>query len=365
ENRILAQASSLLPHASALTPSWATPSPSISSCSALQPSWLSSTSTTHPLLSSSISSSSHLLSSTVFSSSSLLSTKNTQLKQDLLSSSLCSPPSTLPLLHSTSLSAAYILLNVVCCSLVNKSSAPNQNDWDSKKNVWTRIKDLGTEITRRDPEFILKVAVYTRQELNIRITTNFLLALAAYLPESKPHLRRYFCAAVQLPSDWLEVTRLFSTCFSSSLPACLKKALVDKFKQFSEYQLAKYNTRKLRGKHNKKKREYPSDLRAFVSSGLSGVWESERAGQRMKLKQPDTWETKLSLEGNNAAVWEKLINNSLPFMAMLRNLRNMITQGISDQHHERILKRLTSKNAVIQSRQFPFRFLSAYKVIME
>ncbi|XP_049322801.1 telomerase protein component 1 [Astyanax mexicanus] len=529
ENRILAQASSLLPHASALTPSWATPSPSISSCSALQPSWLSSTSTTHPLLSSSISSSSHLLSSTVFSSSSLLSTKNTQLKRDPLSSSLCSPPSTLPLLHSTSLSAAvadppqpeqlsvalkkrkieleslssndyttsqieelnedlenedlvemdsghtelpvldlrlsdeeekqtvdvgevftvsstdsdrtvellkekkYILLNVVCCSLVNKSSAPNQNDWDSKKNVWTRIKDLGTEITRRDPEFILKVAVYTRQELNIRITTNFLLALAAYLPESKPHLRRYFCAAVQLPSDWLEVTRLFSTCFSSSLPACLKKALVDKFKQFSEYQLAKYNTRKLRGKHNKKKREvkestpeqwekwaqmlkvesdvmkkmvemserpavdkkqsefnmkkmikrlhikepaefvmgilgkrYPSDLRAFVSSGLSGVWESERAGQRMKLKQPDTWETKLSLEGNNAAVWEKLIdNNSLPFMAMLRNLRNMITQGISDQHHERILKRLTSKNAVIQSRQFPFRFLSAYKVIME
>lgn len=56
-----------------------------------------------------------------------------------------------------------------------------------------------------------QVAVYARQELNIRVTANFLLALAAHLPNSKLHLRRYFCSAVQLPSDWLEVTRVYST----------------------------------------------------------------------------------------------------------------------------------------------------------
>lgn len=55
------------------------------------------------------------------------------------------------------------------------------------------------------------MAVYTRQELNIRITANFLLALAAHMPATKPHLRRYFCAAIQLPSDWLEVIRIYST----------------------------------------------------------------------------------------------------------------------------------------------------------
>ncbi|KAK2900722.1 hypothetical protein Q8A67_008837 [Cirrhinus molitorella] len=326
------------------------------------------------------------------------------------------------------------LLNMVCCSLVNKSCTPGQKDWDKKSSVWAIIKVLATEITTEDPEFLLKVAVYTRQELNIRITANFLLALAAHLPGSKPHLRRYFCAAVQLPSDWLEVTRIYSMCFSKSLPSCLKKALADKFKQFTEYQLAKYNTRKHRCKHNKKKqkkgqkisaaqwkkwgelvrvddsilkkylerqnrtvkdkkqsefnlkkmikrlhvkepaeyvmailgKKYPSDLKAFSRSGLSGVWERERAGKRMKLKQPDTWECKLSQEGNKAATWEKLIDGkSLPFMAMLRNLRNMISVGISEKHHTKILNRLTSKNAVTQSRQFPFRFLSAYKVILE
>ncbi|XP_056092464.1 telomerase protein component 1 [Rhinichthys klamathensis goyatoka] len=325
------------------------------------------------------------------------------------------------------------LLNMVCCSLVNKSCTPGQKDWDKKTSVWSIIKNLATEITTEDPEFLLKVAVYTRQELNIRITANFLLALAAHLPASKPHLRRYFCAAVQLPSDWLELTRIYSMCFSKSLPSCLKKALVDKFKQFTEYQLAKYNTRKHRCKHNKKRKKgekisaaqwkmwgdlvrvddsilkqylesqnratkdkkqsefnfkkmikrlhikesaehvmailgkkYPSDLKAFSRSGLSGVWERERAGKRMKLKQPDTWECKLSQEGNKAATWEKLLDGkSLPFMAMLRNLRNMISTGISEKHHSMILNRLTSKNAVIKSRQFPFRFLSAYKVVLE
>ncbi|KAM9469252.1 telomerase protein component 1-like isoform 2-T2 [Clarias gariepinus] len=325
----------------------------------------------------------------------------------------------------------YKLLNLVCCSLVHKSQSPGQVDWDKEGSVWSEIKLLGTDITLSDPEFLLKVAVYTRQELNVRITANFLLALAAYLPNSKSHLRRYFCSAVRLPSDWLEVTRIYSTCFSRSLPSALKKALADKFKQFSEYQLAKYNTRKHRCKYMKKKqkevsseewntwakllasdahtlqhhlkskqrpvvdkkekefnikklikqlhikepsemvmsilgRKYPADVRAFWRSGLSGVWQSERANQRMRLKQPDTWETLLSQKGNSATTWEKLIdNNSLPFMAMLRNLRNMITQGISLKHHEKILKRLSSKSAVIQSRQFPFRFLSAYKVIME
>ncbi|KAM3604040.1 uncharacterized protein V6R79_005607 [Siganus canaliculatus] len=328
----------------------------------------------------------------------------------------------------------YLLLNEVCCSLVNKNTAPGQKDWDSEDSVWTRITNLTKDISVHDPEFLLKVAVYTRQQLNIRITANFLLALAASQPATKPHVRRYFCAAVQLPSDWLEVVRIYSTCFSRSLPPCLKKAMTDKFKQFSEYQLAKYNTRKHRCKHrgkaqrNKKPtdqqlktwaktlrtdfpilkkflqvknkkvvvdkkqsefsikkmlqklhikepaehvmgilgKKYPADMKTFTHSGLKGEWKRERAGKRMKLKEPETWERLLSLEGNKAATWEKLIDNkSLPFMAMLRNLRNMITAGISEAHHKKILSRLTNKNAVIQSRQFPFRFLSAYKVIME
>lgn len=44
-------------------------------------------------------------------------------------------------------------------------------------------------------------------------------------------------------------------------------------------------------------------------------------------------------------------NKSLPFMAMLRNLRNMITRGISEAHHQKILSRLTNKVIWIMMRQ--------------
>lgn len=52
-------------------------------------------------------------------------------------------------------------------------------------------------------------------------------------------------------------------------------------------------------------------------------------------------------------------------MAMLRNLRNMIKVGISEKHHQWILKKLQDDGAVIYSRQFPFRFFSAYQILDE
>ena len=69
---------------------------------------------------------------------------------------------------------------------------------------------------------------------------------------------------------------------------------------------------------------------------------SERAGKRMKLAVPETWETQVSARGNKAEVWEELLDhNKLPFMAMLRNLRNMLQAGISEKHHKRVLFKLT------------------------
>ena len=58
-------------------------------------------------------------------------------------------------------------------------------------------------------------------------------------------------------------------------------------------------------------------------------------------------------------------HKKLPFMAMLRNLRNLIKAGISEKHHAWVLKKLTDDNAVINSRIFPFQFFSAYDALCE
>ncbi|XP_038630307.1 telomerase protein component 1 [Scyliorhinus canicula] len=328
------------------------------------------------------------------------------------------------------------LLNGVCCSLIQGGKFT-----DADNATRQDLLALCQAVAEQEPEFVLKVALYTRQELNIRSTANFLLALGAWLPPCRPHLRRYFCRTVRLPSDWIEVAKIYQSLAESSrkiapYPSCLRRSLADSFKLFDEYQLAKYNTRKQRCKSDPRKqrriqkppsdlliakwskclslakadvtqlvaestpvqkekkpkdhfslkklvrwlhlkeptynimcllgRRYPSDLQSFARSRLPGPWDSRRAGKRMKFQVPETWDRQLSLRGNNVKVWEELIDNqNLPFMAMLRNLRNVIVAGISSQHHKQILEKLTNRKSVIHSRQFPFRFLAAYKVLDE
>lgn len=55
----------------------------------------------------------------------------------------------------------------------------------------------------------------------------------------------------------------------------------------------------------------------------------------MKLATPYTWEAVLSRDGNTAESWEQLIESGrLPFMAMVRNVRNFLRAGVSPRHHK-------------------------------
>lgn len=89
---------------------------------------------------------------------------------------------------------------------------------------------------------------------------------------------------------------------------------------------------------------YPADVKAFTHSGMKGVWDRERAGQRMKLKEPQTWERLLSMEGNKAATWEKLIglkNKKLRLSIELNNVHGLVdhssatTESLYQAHDDR------------------------------
>ena len=344
------------------------------------------------------------------------------------------------------------LINAVATSLLHSP------DFKDKKNPSTKhLTKLGKQVSHHDPEFILKLALYTRNELNIRTTANFLLALASNISYCRPFLKKYFSSCINLPSDWIEVAEIYQAFHDrsinfGSLPTALRRVMAMKFKSFDSYQLAKYNKdsskkKKAKCKSDKKKgkptvnipnltvnvpkppaaiplppapsksqsessesgsdtivasdseseeemerltftlkqlirklhindpvehvmcligKRYPEDPEEFRRSGLPGIWDQDRAGKRMKLPTPETWETQISMKGNKAQVWEDLIDHKkLPFMAMLRNLRNMIIAQISPQHHQWVINRLTDERSVVSSRQFPFRFFSAYEVLNE
>ena len=69
---------------------------------------------------------------------------------------------------------------------------------------------------------------------------------------------------------------------------------------------------------------------------------------------------------NQATTWEDLIDHrKLPYMAMLRNIRNLIKAGISDKHHNLVIKKISDEGSVRSSKQSSFRFFSAYDVLKD
>ncbi len=88
---------------------------------------------------------------------------------------------------------------------------------------------------------------------------------------------------------------------------------------------------------------YPQGNAAITEAGLT--WESV-AGW---LQGPMT-----------AEVWEAIIP-SMGYMALIRNLRNFDEAGISDDVAAKICAKISDPDEVVKSRQFPFRFWSAYK----
>lgn len=76
-----------------------------------------------------------------------------------------------------------------------------------------------------------------------------------------------------------------------------------------------------------------------------------------------TWEDALSAMGSKvskARLWEAMIP-SMGVMALIRNLRNFDEAGVPDAAAAAVCVRLADPDEIARSRQFPFRFLSAYR----
>ena len=59
-------------------------------------------------------------------------------------------------------------------------------------------------------------------------------------------------------------------------------------------------------------------MEEFYKSKLPDTFDEARAGKRMKLPVPETWETQVSLRGNKAEVWQDLIGKDLEFLLITK-----------------------------------------------
>lgn len=118
-------------------------------------------------------------------------------------------------------------------------------------------------------------------------------------------------------------------------------------------------------------KEYPSLTMVTARKTLQAIPQADREatlaaeGVEDLLKSAGvTWEWLSSWLGTklNASFWESVIP-TLPYMATLRNLRNFDQAGISREAAKSVAERLEDPRQVQRSRQFPYRFLSAYKAL--
>mmetsp|Transcript_56622 Transcript_56622/g.98632 ORF Transcript_56622/g.98632 Transcript_56622/m.98632 type:complete len:872 (-) Transcript_56622:10-2625(-) len=108
------------------------------------------------------------------------------------------------------------------------------------------------------------------------------------------------------------------------------------------------------------RKRYPETAEDFEESQLPGEWEEGRAGQRMRLPVPPTWDRELSDKGNLPTTWAALLcakergRYTLPYMALLRNLRNILLMGLSPAFlRKHVLSRLPERQQIQGSGQTP------------
>ena len=241
-----------------------------------------------------------------------------------------------------------------------------------------RMDRLVSLIAKVDPMFVAQLAVYTRTQMYLRSVPLLLLVELAKVHNGDDLVSRAVGQTV-LRAD--EITELLA-CYQSRNPSKdehkklarlshqIQVGLQQAFNRFDEYQFAKYDRDgaevKLRDAlflvHPKAKDEAQQAIFDKITN--------------KSLAVPYTWETELSALGQQKfeneeerasafrMKWEELIDSSkVGYMALMRNLRNILESRVSVEHIQKVCDTLSDPKAVANAKQLPFRYLAAYREV--
>ena len=243
-----------------------------------------------------------------------------------------------------------LLVTQVLTTFFNESKFYGDN---SKKLVETAER-----VAKKEPSFVSNLAAYARKEFHLRSVAHVLTCIVANVVESKPFIRRTVDAVVERADDLTEILACYISMYGKPIPNGLKKALGANLKRFNEFQLSKYNG-------GQKSVKFKDILRlTHVKPDNKEQEELFKKVLEDNLATATRWETELSTKGNNTETWESLIdNNQLGYMALVRNLRNILQANLSKDRMNKVCEILSDSNKVAKSKLLPFRYYSAYKEV--
>ncbi|MEV0096226.1 TROVE domain-containing protein [Streptomyces sp. NPDC050738] len=281
-----------------------------------------------------------------------------------------------------------------------------QTFYESAGDRDDRFTALVHRLAVEDPQWTAGLLGWLRGDGNMR--TAALVGAAEYVrarlaagAEDGPSNRQVIASVLLRPDEPGELLAYWTSTHGRAVPKPVKRGIADAVRRlYSGKALLKYDTASkgyrfgdvlnlvhaspdpakhwqgelfryaLDRRHNPDTAVAPASDRTLTAHGaLMALPVAER---RAVVTAPDgparlaaagmTWESLAGwLQGPmDAAAWESVIP-SMGAMALVRNLRNFDEAGVSDTVAAQVAAKISDPEVVAKSRQFPFRYLSAYQ----
>lgn len=269
-----------------------------------------------------------------------------------------------------------------------------------------RFAALVRELAVGDPTWTAGLLGWLRGEGNLR--TAAIVGAAEYVharlaagATGGPSNRQVVDSVLQRPDEPGELLGYWTATYGRTLPKPVKRGVADAVRRlYTARSLLKYDTAAkgyrfgdilnlvhaspdpakpwqgdlfryaLDRRHHPETAEPPASLPVLVAHReLMALPPAERRavvtgadGARRLAEAGMTWEALAGwLQGPmDRAAWEAVVP-SMGSMALVRNLRNFDEAGVGDETAARVAARIGDPAEVARSRQFPFRYLAAYR----
>ena len=241
------------------------------------------------------------------------------------------------------------------------------NYYETGEDRAKRIRRLVAKAVESNrAEFVAKLAIYCRETLNLRAVPLFLTvtlaselrtagkewngvrALTSRVIARADEVREMFAAAQAVFGDPLDNKK-----FKRSVPKAILKGIGDSMNKFDSYQFAKYKG----GSGSVSFKDVLRVVHPVPKDQAQGLLFAKIMADA--LAPAETWETQISNGGSNSENWQAIANDpKVGIMAKLRNLRNFVKHGVDLSN---VIAHLTNPIAVMNSKQLPFRWFTAYR----
>lgn len=224
-----------------------------------------------------------------------------------------------------------------------------------------QLRNLIDKLPNRDKAFAGKAAIYGRDVFGLRSASHVAAAHIGQTVKGEEWTKNFFHKVCVRPDDPMEILSCYWEGDSgNAVPNSMKKGFKRYLEGLNDYRLAKYR------KENAGINMY--DLVNLVHA------HSESIDKLMNgtLATAETWETKKTQAGQkaedeeekaelNAQAWTELLKSrKLPYMATLKNLRNIAIEA--PDALDMALEVIVHEKLIEKSRVLPFRYLTVYKL---